>query len=187
MDIRIRFHPRDVARVTGPGIEKAVVAALRKAGRDGLRALRADAKRAIRSRVAIRAKYIADRALPTNWSRTAKSIDDLRWWMDVSGRPVPLGEYPRRQTRRGVSVEVVRGRREVIKSAFLAQARGRVGARAGVFRRYGKKRYPMGHKLGLSAAQTMVDGQIPRDALNRGATVLTSAFRRLLPLELTKI
>lgn len=183
MDIRIRFDPRDVVRVTGPGIERAIMKALKKAGRDGLRAMRAAAKRGTREKVRIRAGYLADRSFPLRAS--GQKLEDLVWEMGVSGQEVPLGEYPRRQTRRGVSIEVARGRRTVIRSAFLA--RRKAGIREGVFLRPSKERYPMGHRLGLSVAQSMADGRTPRDALNRGATVLTSAFRRLLPLELAKI
>jgi hypothetical protein len=106
------------------------------------------------------------------------------WRMPVSGREVPLGEYPRRQTKRGVSVEVRVGKRSLIKSAYLATARG---GRKSVFLRPGKQRYPMGHLLGMSAADTMKDGWVPLWALTRGQEVLGSSFSRLFPLELAKL
>jgi hypothetical protein len=104
--------------------------------------------------------------------------------MDVSGREVPLGEYPRRQLKRGVSVEIRRGHRTLIKSAFMARSRT---GRQGVFLRPSKKRYPMGHRLGLSVADSMADGQVPQAALLRGTTAMGSAFARLLPLELARL
>jgi len=183
MELQLQFDPRDLARLTGPGIERAVVSALRKGGRDALRAMRATAKKGTREKVRIRAGYLADRSFPLR--RRGTGLADLVWELGVSGQEVPLGEYPRRATRRGVSVEVARGKRTLLKSAFLARRKA-VG-REGVFLRPGKERYPMGHRLGLSVAQSMADGRTPRDTLNRGVTVLRSAFLRLLPLELGRV
>lgn len=183
MEIKFQWDSKELAALTGRGIERAIVRALKMAGRDALRATRAEAKRGVRSRVRIRAGYLADRALPLAFAR-GERLDGLVWTLGVSGREVPLGEYPRRQTKRGVSVEVQRGRRAVIQSAFLAKGKG---ARERVFLRPGKARYPMGHRLGPSVADSMADGRVPRSALNRGSTVLGAAFRRLLPIELDKV
>lgn len=183
MKIEFSWNPAELAALTGRGIERAIVRALKMAGRDAIRAVRAEAKRGVRSRVRIRAGYLADRALPLSYARGDR-LDALVWEMGVSGREVPLGEYPRRQTRRGVSVEVQRGKRTVLRGSFLAQGKG---ARKRVFLRPGKARYPMGHRLGLSVADSMADGRVPRAALNRGSEVLGSAFRRLMPIELDKV
>lgn len=177
-----------VFRWTSEGIEnfnerrvmQAVVRAMRKAGGDAIRAVRAQAKRTTRERMRLRASYLADKALPLSFP-TGRRLEDLAWRMSVSGKEVPLGEYPARQTRKGVSVEVQRGRRAVIDSAFLAKGRAK---RPGVFLRPTEKRYPMGHRLGPSVADSMADGRIPRGALDRGAQVMESAFYRLLKLEL---
>lgn len=156
---------------------------MKKAGGDAIRAVRAQAKRGVRERVRLRAGYLADKAFPLTFP-SGTDLNSLAWRMDVSGREVPLGEYPRRQTRKGVSVEVQRGSRAVIESAFLAKGRA---SREGVFLRPTTKRYPMGHRLGPSVADSMVDGRVADAALLRGVGVLWSAFYRLLPLELDKI
>lgn len=161
----------------------AVVRAMKKAGADGIRATRASSKRGVRERVALRAGYLADRALPLTYA-SGTALGALAWRMDVSGREVPLGEFPRRQVKRGVSVEVRRGRRVVIDSAFLAKGRS---SREGVFLRPTARRYPMGHRLGPSVADSMADGRVPGLALERGAQVMGSAFYRLLRLELDKV
>lgn len=163
-------------------VERAIFRALKKAGGDALRALRAEAKRKTRERIAIRAGYLAASAFPLRYA-TGKSLDALVWTMKVSGRAVPLGEYPRRQTKKGVSVEVQRGKRALIPKAFLARART---GRQSVFLRPSKLRYPMGHRLGLNLADSMADGHTPATALERGGSVFSSAFQRLLPLELAK-
>lgn len=163
-------------------LDRAVFRALKKAGGDALRALRAEAKRRTRERVAIRAGYLAASAFPLRYA-TGRTLESLVWTMLVSGRSVPLGEYPRRATKKGVSVEVSRGKRSLIRGAFLAQART---GRQSVFLRPGKERYPMGHRLGLSVADSMKDGQTPTAAFARAESVFSSAFHRLLPLELGK-
>lgn len=173
----------DTGGFSGKGAERALYQALKKAGGDAIRAVRAEAKRGTRERVRIRAAYLADRSLPLTFPK-GRGLSDLVWVMRVSGSEVPLGEYPARQTRKGVSVEVQRGKRTVIRSAFMARGRS---ARKSVFLRPTKARYPMGHKLGMSVADSMSDGRVPRAALDRGATVLGLAFNRLLALELGKL
>jgi hypothetical protein len=164
-------------------VERAVFRALKMAGGDGIRAARAESKRKTRDRVRLRAGYLADRALPLTFPK-GRELGDLVWVLSVSGKEVPLGEYPARRTRKGVSVEVQRGKRVLVESAFMARGKG---AREGVFLRPTKARYPMGHRLGPSVADSMADGQTPRAALDRAAVVLGSAFVRLLPLELGKL
>jgi hypothetical protein len=164
-------------------IQKAVFKAAKKAGRDALRALRAEAKRLTRARVRIRAGYLANKALPLTTVKATK-MEDLEWRMDVSGAAVPLGEYPARRTKRGVSVEVERGRRAIIKGAFLAKTQRT--KRKGVFKRPTAARYPMGHRLGLRVSDSMRDGRIPNAALKYSARVFTRAVNRLMDLELER-
>ncbi len=169
-------------KLTDGYLNKALVSAVRKAGGDALRALRAEAKRQTRNRTRIRAGYLANTSLPLVFAK-GRNLDDLVWVMDVSGRSVPLGEYPRRQTSRGVQVEVVKGQRKLIEGAFLAPTRS---GRQSVFLRPTKARYPMGHRLGMSVADTFKDGKIPQAAIGRAQTVFSSAFARLYKLELAK-
>lgn len=163
-------------------VERALFRVVKKSGGDALRAMRAEAKRQTRERVRIRAGYLAERALPLTFA-SGTELGGLVWRMRVSGLPVPLGEYPRRQTRQGVSLEVVKGHRVLLKSAFLATARS---GRKSVFLRPSKARYPMGHRLGLSVVDTMADGITANAALERASSVMGSAFARLFPLELMK-
>lgn len=178
--ITAKWDARTESWLKNKSLEKALLRAAKKAGSDALRALRAAAKRETRARVRIRAGYLADRALPLHYAKGRK-LEDMEWRMDVSGREVPLGEYPRRQTRRGVSVEVQRGKRVLLKSAFLARARG---GRMGVFKRPGPERRPMGHRLGLRVSDSMQDGRVPGAALERAGWVFARALRRLMEMEL---
>lgn len=164
------------------GMQRALVSALRKAGGDALRAMRAESKRQVRDRVRIRAGFLANKALPLDFPR-ASTIDGLVWVLRVSGAAVPLGEYPRRQTRKGVSVEVVKGQRRFITGAFLARTKS---GRKGVFLRPTGARYPMGHRLGLRVSDSMADGRIPTAVLARAQSVFATAAARLIPLEMSK-
>lgn len=179
-EIVFQWTSEGIENFTEKRVMAAVVRSMKRAGGDAIRAVRAASKRSVRERVRLRASYLADRALPLAFP-PGRSLDDMAWRMDVSGREVPLGEYPARQTRKGVSVEVQRGRRTVIESAFLAKGRAK---RPGVFLRPTERRYPMGHRLGPSVADSMADGRVPSAALERGAEVMESAFYRLLAMEL---
>lgn len=179
MKIKVRWEKNALVWIHGYP-QRAVARAAKKAGRDALRALRAEAKRALRERTRIRAGYLAASALPLRYAK-ARTIEGMSWVMDVSGREVPLGEYPRRQTRKGVSVEIRKGSRVLLESAFLAR---RKAGRQGVFLRPGRERYPMGHRLGMNVVDAMSDGVVPERALERGRLVFESAFGRLLKMEL---
>lgn len=180
-EIVFRWYSDGIEDFNTRRVQLAVVRAMKRAGSDAIRAVRAASKRGVRERVPLRAKYLADKALPLTYA-SGTTLEALVWRVDVSGREVPLGEYPRRQVRKGVSVEVRRGHRTVIDSAFLAKGRA---AREGVFLRPTARRYPMGHRLGPSASDSMADGQVPQIALDRGAAVMSSAFYRLLRMELS--
>lgn len=182
-EISVSWDVRSAGLLQSAGMERAVFRALKKAGGDALRKLRAEAKRQVRARVSIRAGYLAASTLPLRFA-TGRAVDELAWVMKVSGREVPLGEYPRRATKKGVSVEVQRGRRVLLKSAFLARSKS---GRQGVFLRPSSARYPMGHRLGLSVADSMADGRIPAGALGEAGKALGVSFARLFPLELAKL
>jgi hypothetical protein len=162
-------------------IDRAITSALSKAGGDSIRAARASAKREIRNTTRIKAKYLANKALPLTFPRGRKTINSLVWRMDVSGAAVPMGEYPRRKVKAGVSVEIKKGKRVLVKSAFLARTKTGV---IGVFRRPSKERYPMGHLL-TSRVSDIFPSVEPRVSY-RAQFVFRNAFARLLSLEIAK-
>jgi len=181
-ELSVTWDAKSLSVLRTAAVERAVFRALKKAGGNALRALRAETKRQTRARVAIRAGYLAASAFPLRYA-TGRAVGELVWMMLVSGRQVPLGEYPRRQTKKGVSVEVQRGKRALMAHAFLAKSRT---GRQSVFLRPSKLRYPMGHRLGLSVADSMADGRTPAAALERAEKTLAQGFARLFPLELGK-
>lgn len=157
-------------------LDAEIASVARKAGSSALRAMRADAKRRVRDRAKIKAGYLAAKSLPLFYARGRK-LGDLVWTMAVSGKEVPLGEFPSRQLKAGVLVEVLRGQRKLIKSAFIAD---RKDGSKGVFLRRTDKRYPMGHRLGPNVPNVMEgDDKLIPDVLARGGEVFRSTFERL--------
>lgn len=183
MNLTLDWNPRDLERFSGRAAARAVARAVKRSGNESLRAMRAEAKRAIRNRTRIRAGFLADKALPLTFPK-GSNLDDLVWTMRVSGTPVPLGEYPRRQTKKGVVVEVIRSQSKLLQSAFLAMSKS---GRKGVFLLPTEKRYPMGHRLGLSAADSFKDGKAAEAAFTRARDVFTRRFDYFWGLELSKL
>jgi hypothetical protein len=182
-DIHAEWSVADLAYWRSQVNARTLARALKRAGKDALKSMRADAKRRVRDRVRIRAGYLADKAFPLV-NAMGTDIDALEWRMKVSGAAVPLGEYPRRQLKAGVRVEVQKGKVKLIKSAFLAMTKR---GRKGVFlREEGVGRYPMGHRLGLRTSDSMADGQIPAASLDYAAEQFAKRFGYWLPRELNK-
>jgi hypothetical protein len=181
--IELKWESRDLKVWRSKSVEKAITRALSKAGGDAIRALRAESKRQVRNSKRIRAGYLANKSLPLSFPKGVKEIGNLVWTMRVSGKPVPLGEFPRRQTRKGVTVEVNKGQRKLIAGAFLATNKS---GRKGVFLRPTEARYPMGHRLGPNVAQTMDDKVMIHYIQLVAERRFKSSFDRLLSLELAK-
>ena len=164
------------------GVEKAVFRALKKAGGDGLRAMRADGKRQVRGRKSIKAAYLANRSLPLSFPGGHK-IDGLVWVMSVSGKEIPLSKYPARQTKRGVSILVNKGKRKLVPKAFVATMKS---GHTGVFLREGKARLPIKHALSSRVSDVFRNPGLADAVQTRGGEVMAGAFRRLFPLEVAK-
>jgi hypothetical protein len=163
------------------GFEAALKRALTKSGNDALKAMRAEAKRQVRETKRIKAGYLAAKAFPLTFPRGKQRIDTLVWRMGVSGKAIPLSEFPRAQRKTGVRVEVNRGEPKIIESAFLAKTKD---GRKGVFLRPTKARYPMGHKLGPSVADSV--HKLAPAILKRTQEQFRKRFEHWLPTEMAK-
>jgi hypothetical protein len=167
-------------------LKRAVVGSMRKAGADALRVMRAESKRQIRLVRAIRAGYLTASAFPLTFAK-GNDLSSLVWRMGVSSSGVPLSQYPVRQTKRGVSVEVTRGSRKIIEGSFLAVASSSEAGRKGVFLRPTSARYPMGHRLGPSVADNMKAKPVIPAVYRVVQRTFSRTFLRLLPIELAKV
>jgi len=180
--ISVGIDERELNPFQNQEIEKALVRAVRKAGGDAIRAVRADGKRRVRVRKRIKSQFLHDRAMPLTFPR-GQTLEAQVWQMAVTGKEIPLGRYPSRQTKRGVSVQVNKGRRKLIEGAFIATMHtGHVG----VFMREGASRLPIKHALSSRVSDVFQDKGMAPDVLLRGHTVFGRTFRRVLPLELAK-
>jgi hypothetical protein len=107
----------------------------------------------------------------------------MEWAIDVSGEPVPLVAYPHRQTKKGVSVEVNRGKRTLLKGAFVATMRS---GHKGVFRREGKARLPIEELRGSRPVDALLHEGESEAVAARGGKSFAETLERLLPIEIEK-
>lgn len=173
---------RDALSVLDAGpLKRAAVRALRKAGSTALRDMRSEASKRIRARKRIKGRYIT-RALSL---RRAKGSDIARmsWALEVDGDPVPLVAYPHRQTKKGVSVEVNRGKRTLVAGSFVASMKS---GHTGVFRRRGKARLPIQELRGSRPVDALLHEGEADAVAARGGKSFGETFARLLPIEFAK-
>lgn len=169
--------------IKGRGVEAAIIRAVSKAGGDAIRAMKADSSRKVRERKRLKLSTV-NKSLPIRFPTGKRDLHSMVWRMDVSGRPIPVAEFPHRQVRKGVSAEITKGRRKLIKGAFTATLRS---GHAGVFRRRGKARLPIDEAFTTRVSDVFRDpGFIPQ-VHARTAAVLNAALARLLPVELAKL
>lgn len=179
--VEVKWDKSGIAALeTGP-LKRAVIRALRKAGATALRDMRSEATKRIRQRKRIAPKYIS-RALSLARPR-GSDIASMSWAVNVSGEPVPLVAYPHRQTAKGVSVEVNRGKRTLIKGAFVATMKS---GHEGVFRRTGKARLPIKELRGSRPVDALLHEGEAQGVAERGGKSFSSTFHRVLPLEVSK-
>lgn len=165
---------------TGP-LKRAIVRALRKAGATALRDMRSEASKRVRQRKRIKASYVSRSLTMTRPKGT--DISAMTWELNASGDPVPLVAYPARQTAKGVSVEVNRGKRTLLKGSFLASMSS---GHRGVFQRVGKARLPIEEMLGSRPVDALLHKGEADAVAARGGKSMAATFSRLLPLEMAK-
>lgn len=179
--INVKWDRNGIAALeTGP-LKGALKRALRKAGATALRDMRSEASKRIRARKRIKVSYIA-RALKLR-RPSGGDIAGMEWALDVSGEPVPLVAYPHRQTKKGVSVSVNRGKRTLVKGSFVATMKS---GHKGVFRRRGKARLPIEELRGSRPVDALLHEGEADAVAERGGKSFGETFTRVLPLEIGK-
>jgi hypothetical protein len=163
-------------------LEKAVGRAVSKAGGDAIRTLRVESSRVVRQRRRIKVARV-NRSLELIYPRS-KEIDSLVWRMDVSRKPIPIAEYPHRQTRSGVTVAIKTAGRVLIKSAFVATMRS---GHEGVFLRLGKSRLPIKELFTTRVSDVFGDTGMVPSVLAQALGKFDTTFDRVLPLEIAKL
>lgn len=179
--VSVKWDKSKIAALeTGP-LKSALVRALKKAGATALRDMRAEASRRVRARKRIRGNYVR-RALTLSRPK-GSNVAALSWAVQVSGEAVPLIAYPARQTRKGVSVEVNRGKRTLLKGAFVATMKS---GHKGVFRRSGKARLPIEELRGSRPVDALLHEGEAQGVADRGGQSFAATFERVLPIEIGK-
>lgn len=181
IDIDVKWDRSGMAALETSSLKAALKRALRKAGATALRDMRSEASKRIRARKRISPRYIA-RALTLRRAK-GSDITAMQWALDVSGDPVPLVAYPHRQTKRGVSVEVNRGKRSLVEDAFVATMKS---GHKGVFRRRGKARLPIQELRGSRPVDALLHEGEADAVATRGGKSFGETFTRVLPLEIGK-
>lgn len=162
----------------GPKGAGAIKRSLSKAGSTALRDMRAEARQRIRARKVIKLKYIGPAF------SLKRDAGNGEWTLQVSGEPVPLIAYPHRQTKKGVSVSVNRGKRTLLAHAFIARMRS---GHEGIFWRRGKGRLPIMELLGSRPVDALLHPGEATGVAERGVQSFGDTFHRLLPEELAKV
>ena len=179
--ISVKWDRSGIAALANGPMKGALKRALRKAGATALRDMRAEASKRIRQRKRIKGKYIS-RAITMRRPKGG-DIASMTWALDVSGEPVPLVAYPHRQTKKGVSVEVNRGKRTLLKGAFIATMRS---GHVGVYRRRGQARLPIDELRGSRPLDALLHKGEADGIAARGGASFEATFMRVLPMEIGK-
>lgn len=184
----IYFDPRPLeafkANFATNTILAASTRAASKAGGDAIRKVRVESRKIISEKKTVRARTI-NKGLPTKRYGSVRSLDSLKWEMRVSGKALPVASYPNaRQTKKGVTVSINRGKRTLIKSAFIRTTRS---GYTGVFLR----RKDQANKLRNTLTTRLSDAYSDKDVRPRitqfGQSTFAASFGRLITLELAKL
>jgi hypothetical protein len=179
--VDVKWDRSGMAGLETGALKGALRRALRKAGATALRDMKSEASKRIRARKRIKTRYIT-RALKL---RRAKGSDiaSMEWALDVSGEPVPLVAYPHRQTKKGVSVEVNRGKRTLLAGSFVASMKS---GHKGVFKRTSAARLPIKELRGSRPVDALLHEGEADAVAARGSESFSATFHRVLPLEVGK-
>lgn len=171
-----------LAKKASPAMKRA----MRKAGATALRDMRAEATKRIRRRKRIRGEIVR-RSLQLKKAKGG-NVAKMEWVLQVRGTKVPLSAYPHRQRtknkkRAGVYVEVNRGKKTLLASAFIGTTKS---GHLGIFVRRGAKRLPIDELLGSRPVDALLHEGESEAVLLRGQTAFLATFQRVLPMELDK-
>jgi hypothetical protein len=143
----------------------------RMAGSSALSAMKAEASRRIRERKAMKVAMV-NRAMTTIFP---SSGGPLVWVLRASSEPMPVAAFNYRQTKQGVSVEINRGQRKLIRGAFVATMKS---GHTGVFYRTGRERLPIDEAYTTRVSDAFKDAT--PDIERRGVEVFVGTMTRLL-------
>lgn len=179
--IRVDWDSEEIAALHPGNVMPAITRAAMMAGSTSLRDMRSEAAKRVRRRKRIKASEIRASLVMIRPKRA--EIDGADWTLGVKGRRVPLTQYPFRQGKRGVTVEVNTGQRNLIAHAFVATMRS---GHKGIYVRKGSARLPIRELFGSRVVDALLHKGEAEGVRDRGRASFQATFGRLLPLELEK-
>lgn len=166
---------------------EALKSALQKSGNRALRDMKASSQKGVRGKKRLGVAKVND-SLRIVFPRGKQTIGSLEWRMNVSGKLVPLSNYPYRTTRRGVSVKVNTSEGyKLIRHAFVARMRS---GHVGIFKRAfpGAPRLPIVEaKYSTKVSDVFKDHGMISGVYARAQRTFNRDFAKLLPMELEKL
>lgn len=184
MPVRVTVDRRGVAPLGDGRAAKAIARALRKAASTSLRDMRSEARKRVRARKRLKAKVVRKALNLRRPPRPSRGDMGMEWGVDVSGKAVRASAYPHRQTRRGVSVAVNKGKRSLLRSAFI---RTLSSGHRGVFLRRGPRRFPIFEPLASRPVDALLHEGEADGVAERGHRSFEATFERVLPMELDRL
>ncbi len=191
--LELRFDSRDLEIWRDRKVEAAVTRAVAKAGSDAIRAIRIDSSREVRAKKRLKLGQV-NKSLVVFYPTNRRELSSLVWRMDVSGKPIPVIDYPgarkiltTKKRGGGVGVTINQGgQRKVIRSAFVAVMKS---GHKGVFRRTtkGGPRLPIKELYTTKVSDVFKDSGFVPSIYARAQVVFGGSVERNLKIELDKI
>lgn len=202
--LTLEWSSKDLKIWEDRAVERAVLRALNMAGNDAIKELRVRSAEGVRDKKKIKLGQV-NKALHIENPENRREIAYLVWRLDVSGKPIRIGEYPARKGSEGVSVEINTGKRVTIQSAFIATlksghkgvfVRELAGANAAKVTKKSKSGIGRAHRVGRLPIRELYTTKVT-DVFNNAGFVpavlgsaqrkFASSYARLLPLQLDKL
>jgi hypothetical protein len=173
----ITFNTKDVQQTIGSIPRKILVPATVRALNKVAANVKTAAGRAIRERRGLPAAAVNKTMVIQRANR-----QKLRSTLVVRGKPIGLKDYKARQVRKGVTVEVTRGARKLIPSAFIVHKLS-----GQVFTREGKGRLPIEKMVGPSIPSTFLQERVKLAWLTVAKDAMVKRNAEELRYELSKL
>lgn len=156
--------------------KQTVTRAIQRSGSTSLRDMKSEASKRVRKLKRLKVKQVK-RAIHVTKPSKSMTLRDIEWSVNITGEKVRLSDYPHRQTRKGVSVTVNKGKRTLISGAFVATLRS---GHEGVFIRRGPRRLPIREMLGSRPVDALLHRGQAEGVAERGANSFGATMVRLL-------
>ncbi len=182
MKLLLDWDKSELGVLRGNGLETAVFKSLKMAGRDAIRAAKAEGNRHVRARKEFKVARV-NKALKTSSENPTNDIGGLSWTLRVASNLTPAIDFGARQTRQGVTVAINKGKRVLVKSGFFATMKS---GHRGVFYRPEKGSKKIKEIFTTRVRDTFDDDNMVPLVFKRAQEIFEKTYRRVLPLEVAK-